>query len=177
MRPPATAKILSHTAVATLASAIHESGRSIVLTNGVFDLLHVGHLRYLEEARDLGDVLIVGLNSDASTRALKGPTRPINPEAERAELLAGLVCVDAVVIFPETTATRLVEAIRPDYWVKGGDYGSLEEALPRLPEAVTVQRLGGQVRLLPFVEGRSTSLLVERILGARGPGPGAGGQG
>ncbi|MGI8916362.1 MAG: D-glycero-beta-D-manno-heptose 1-phosphate adenylyltransferase [Chloroflexota bacterium] len=159
----AAEKVLTSPAAMELARRVHAAHHRIVLTNGVFDLLHVGHLRYLEAARGLGDVLIVGLNSDASTRALKGPTRPINPAQERAELLAGLACVDAVVIFPEATATRLIEAIRPDVWVKGGDYGSLEEALPRLPEAATVQRLGGEVRLLPFVEGRSTTLLVDRI--------------
>lgn len=163
MTAPAAAKVLSPEAAGDLARRLRRHGRRIVLTNGVFDLLHVGHLRYLQAARALGDALIVGLNSDASTRKLKGPTRPINPEGERAELLAGLACVDAVVIFSDATATSLVEAIRPDIWVKGGDYGSLEEALPRLPEAATVLRLGGAVRVLPFVEGRSTTLLVERI--------------
>jgi rfaE bifunctional protein nucleotidyltransferase chain/domain len=164
----AVAKILGRAAAADFARRLHLDHRRVVLTNGVFDLLHVGHLRYLQAARALGDALIVGLNSDASTRRLKGPTRPIHGEDERAELLAGLACVDAVVIFGEDTAVSLVEAIRPDLWVKGGDYGSLEEALPRLPEAATVQRLGGEVRLLPFVEGRSTTLLVERIRGMGG---------
>ena len=165
---PAAARIHSRAEAADLALRLRTPGRRIVMTNGVFDLLHVGHLRYLEAARQLGDALFVGLNSDVSTQAIKGPTRPIVPEQERAELLAGLHCVDAVVIFGEITASALVEAIRPDIWVKGGDYGSLAEALPRLPEAATVQRLGGEVRLLPFVEGRSTSLLVERIRRMRG---------
>lgn len=168
MTGAAAALVLSRTAAAELARRAHLKHHRVVLTNGVFDLLHVGHLRYLQAARALGDLLIVGVNSDASTRALKGPARPIVPEDERAELLAGLACVDAVTIFPETTAVSLVETILPDIWVKGGDYGSLEEALPRLPEAVTVQRLGGEVRLLPFVEGRSTTLLVERIRGMKG---------
>ncbi len=173
LRPGAT-RVLGRSEASLVAERLHSRGQRIVMTNGVFDLLHVGHLRYLEAARQLGDALFIGLNSDTSTRAIKGPTRPIVPDQERAELLAGLRCVDAVVIFPETTATALVEAIRPDIWVKGGDYGSLAEALPRLPEAATVQRLGGQVRLLPFIEGRSTSLLLERIVGgARGQGPGA----
>jgi rfaE bifunctional protein nucleotidyltransferase chain/domain len=162
---PAASKVLTLVDAVSLAREFHQDGRRIVLTNGVFDLLHVGHLRYLQAARALGDALIVGLNSDASTRTLKGPSRPINPEQERAELLAGLACVDGVVIFADLTAVGLVEAIRPDIWVKGGDYGSLDEALPRLPEAATVLRLGGEVRLLPFVEGRSTTLLVERIRG------------
>jgi rfaE bifunctional protein nucleotidyltransferase chain/domain len=161
----AASKVLSRTAAAELSRRARLDNRRVVLTNGVFDLLHVGHLRYLQAAHALGDLLIVGVNSDASTRALKGPARPIVPEDERAELLAGLACVDAVVVFPESTAVSLVEAIRPDIWVKGGDYGSLEEALPRLPEAASVQRLGGEVCLLPFVEGRSTTLLVERIRG------------
>jgi len=156
-------KVLSLPQATTFAQGLRQEGRSIVLTNGVFDLLHVGHLRYLEAARALGDSLIVGVNSDASTQVLKGPSRPIVPEQERAELLAGLRCVDAVVIFPEATAAVLVEAIRPDLWVKGGDYGSLAQALPRLPEAAIVQRLGGEVRLLPYTEDRSTTLLLERV--------------
>jgi rfaE bifunctional protein nucleotidyltransferase chain/domain len=164
----AAAKVLSRAAAAELARRAHLDGRRVVLTNGVFDLLHVGHLRYLQAARALGDLLIVGVNSDASTRALKGPARPIVPEDERAELLAGLACVDAVVVFPEPTAIGLVETIRPDIWVKGGDYGSLDEALPRLPEAMAVRLLGGEVRLLPFVEDRSTTLLVERIRTMKG---------
>jgi rfaE bifunctional protein nucleotidyltransferase chain/domain len=164
----AAAKVLSRAAAAELARRAHLDGRRVVLTNGVFDLLHVGHLRYLQAARALGDLLIVGVNSDASTRALKGPARPIVPEDERAELLAGLACVDTVVVFPEPTAIGLVETIRPDIWVKGGDYGSLDEALPRLPEAMAVRLLGGEVRLLPFVEDRSTTLLVERIRTMKG---------
>ena len=169
---PASDKVLDRAAVAELAAAARAEGRAVVLTNGVFDLLHVGHLRYLEAARGLGDLLIVGVNSDASTRALKGPERPLVPEGERAELVAGLACVDAAVVFPEPTAAALVEAIRPAVWVKGGDYGRLAEALPRLPEAAVVRRLGGEVRLLPFVEGRSTTRLVARI---RGGGTGDGG--
>lgn len=156
-------KVLDRAAVAALAASARRAGQRVVFTNGVFDLLHVGHLRYLEAARRLGDVLIVGVNSDASTRALKGPTRPIVPEGERAELLAGLACVDAVCIFGETAASDLVAAVRPHIYVKGGDYGSLEEALPKLPEAPVVLRHGGEVRLLPFVEGRSTTDLIRRL--------------
>lgn len=159
----AAEKVVSRDKAATLAKAARACGQRVVLTNGVFDLLHVGHLRYLEAARRLGDVLIVGVNSDASTRQLKGPARPVVPDQERAELLAGLACVDRVVIFPEATAAALVEAIRPAVWVKGGDYGDLAEAEARLPEAAVVRRLGGEVRLLPFVEGRSTTALIARI--------------
>jgi rfaE bifunctional protein nucleotidyltransferase chain/domain len=161
-------KVLDRDEVARRAALARSARQRVVLTNGVFDLLHVGHLRYLEAARHLGDLLIVGVNSDASARQLKGPTRPVVTERERAELVAGLACVDAAVVFPEATAVALVEAIRPDIWVKGGDYGSLEEALPRFPEAPVVRRLGGDVRLLPWSEGRSTTALIERI--ARGVG-------
>lgn len=160
---PSAVRVLSLSLAADFAQRQREADRRVVLTNGVFDLLHVGHLRYLEAARALGDSLIVGVNSDASTRVLKGASRPIVPEQERAELVGGLRCVNAVVIFPEVTAAALVEAVRPDFWVKGGDYGSLAEALPRLPEAALVQRLGGEVRLLPFIEDRSTTRLLEQI--------------
>ena len=162
--PGTRAGVVDRAAAVSLAEAARAAQRRAVLTNGVFDLLHVGHLRYLQAARALGDLLIVGVNSDASTRALKGPSRPLVPEDERAELLAGLACVDAVTIFAEPTATALLEALRPAVWVKGGDYGgSLEAALPRLPEVAVATRLGIAVRLLPFVEGRSTTALVERI--------------
>lgn len=159
----AAANVLDRAAVAALAASARRVGQHVVFTNGVFDLLHVGHLRYLEAARRLGDLLIVGVNSDASTRALKGQTRPIVPEGERAELLAGLKCVDAVCIFAEVAASDLVAAIQPHIYVKGGDYGTLEAALPKLPEAPVVLRHGGEVRLLPFVEGRSTTDLIRRI--------------
>jgi rfaE bifunctional protein nucleotidyltransferase chain/domain len=134
------------------------AGERIVFTNGCFDLLHVGHVRYLKAARQLGDRLVVGLNSDTSVRALKGPERPILPEDERAELLDALACVDAVVVFGERTADRAIEAVRPDLYVKGGDYDP-----DRIPETPLVRRLGGEVRVLPFVEGRSTTSLVARI--------------
>jgi rfaE bifunctional protein nucleotidyltransferase chain/domain len=135
-------------------------GDRLVLTNGCFDLLHVGHVRYLQAARALGDFLVVGLNSDASTRALKGPERPLVPEAERAEVLAALTCVDAVVIFDEPTAERLVEVLRPEVYVKGDDYTEAS-----LPEARLVHVYGGQVRLLPAIPGISTTALVARIRG------------
>jgi rfaE bifunctional protein nucleotidyltransferase chain/domain len=157
------AKVVTREQAAQRAAEARAAGQRVVLTNGVFDLLHVGHLRYLQAARALGDLLIVGVNSDASTRGNKGPARPLVSEDERAELLAGLSCVDLVVPFGEPTAGALVEAIRPHVWVKGGDYGSLEEALPRLPEAVLVRQYGGEVRLLPATEGRSTTGLIERI--------------
>ena len=135
-----------------------QAGKRVVFTNGVFDLLHVGHVRYLEEARRLGDVLIVGLNSDASTRAIKGASRPLLPQAEREELLLALKCIDAVVVFDEPTADKTIEALRPDVYVKGGDY-----AAQGPPETPTVERYGGQVRILQLVEGRSTSDVIETI--------------
>ena len=133
--------------------------RRVVLTNGHFDLLHVGHLRYLREAKALADILVVGLNSDASTRRLKGPGRPILPQEERAELLAALRCVDYVTIFEEDTAEELVQRLRPDVYVKGGDYAQGKA----LPEAKAVRAYGGEVRILALVPGRSTSALIERI--------------
>jgi rfaE bifunctional protein nucleotidyltransferase chain/domain len=146
------------TEAAARAQSARTEGKRVVFTNGVFDILHVGHVRYLEEARRLGDILIVGVNSDASTRALKGNGRPLMPQQEREELLLALRCVDAVVIFDEPTADRTIEALRPDVYVKGGDY-----AEPGPPERPTVERYGGQVRILQLVEGRSTTDVIETI--------------
>lgn len=134
------------------------AGSRVVFTNGVFDVLHVGHVRYLQEARTLGDVLVVGLNSDASTRAIKGERRPLVPQAERQELLEALRCVDAVVVFDEPTANTILEALKPDVYVKGGDY-----ATQGPPEAPTVRRYGGEVRTLQLIEGRSTTDLIDTI--------------
>lgn len=148
--------------VETIAPQVAEwrkVGGRTVFTNGCFDLLHVGHVRYLEAARALGDRLVIGLNSDSSVRALKGPSRPILPEAERAELLAALRCVDAVVLFDELTADRAIAAVIPDLYVKGGDYEP-----DMIPETPLVRRLGGDVAVLPFVEGRSTTSVIGRIL-------------
>lgn len=135
-----------------------EAGRSVVFTNGCFDVLHPGHVRYLEQARALGDLLIVAVNSDGSVRRLKGPDRPVNPVEDRGALLAALSCVDHVVVFEEDSPAALIEAVRPDVYVKGGDYP------PELvPEAPLVRRLGGQVRTLGYVADRSTSAIIERI--------------
>jgi D-glycero-beta-D-manno-heptose 1-phosphate adenylyltransferase len=142
------------------------AGISCVLTNGVFDLLHAGHVGYLERARALGDRLVIALNSDTSVRAIKGPLRPIVAQAERATLLAALRCVDAVTIFDTPTAEPVVAALQPAIYVKGGDYaradGTIDEA--RLPEARSARAYGGQVVLLPYAEGSSTSALIERIV-------------
>lgn len=135
-------------------------GKVVVLTNGCFDVLHVGHARYLNEARRLGDVLVVGVNDDASVARHKGPERPIVGQDDRAELVASLASVDYVVLFPEDTATALVTAIRPDIYVKGGEYGPDGK---ELPEAEAVQAYGGRVELLPMVPGRSTTDLIRHI--------------
>ena len=142
----------------TLVNRARRDELTVVFTNGVFDLLHVGHLRYLRQAHTLGDLLIVGLNSDASTRSIKGDHRPVVPQAERAELLEALQPVDAVVLFEERTAEHLVDALRPDIYVKGGDYQPAD-----LPEAAVVERYGGQVRILQFVEGHSSTDLIATI--------------
>jgi rfaE bifunctional protein nucleotidyltransferase chain/domain len=136
-------------------------GKTLVLTNGTFDVLHVGHLRYLQAARALGDILLVAVNSDASVRAYKGPGRPVVPQDERAELLAALRCVDYVTIFDEPTATHLVEALEPEIYVKGGDY-SASTGKP-LPEAETVRAHGGEVRIIPYVEGHSATDIIARM--------------
>lgn len=141
-------------------------GARLVLTNGVFDLVHAGHVGYLERARALGDLLVVALNSDASTRAIKGPLRPIVPQEDRAAVLGALRCVDHVTIFEEPTAEAVVAAVRPDVYVKGGDYAAAAAApdLERLPEARIVAGYGGRVALLPYAAGRSTSEIIRRIV-------------
>jgi rfaE bifunctional protein nucleotidyltransferase chain/domain len=139
---------------------MHRASRRVVMTNGHFDLLHVGHVRYLQGARRLGDALVVGLNSDASTRARK-PGRPLVPQEDRAELLAALACVDVVVIFDDLTANALVAALRPEIYVKGGDWG--QPGGPQPPEADIVSGYGGSVVYLPYVPDQSTSHIIERI--------------
>ena len=134
------------------------AGERVAFTNGSFDLFHVGHLRSLEQARALADLLVVGLNSDASVRAYKSPDRPVLPQAERSELLAGLACVDYVVVFDAPTAERLVAEIQPDIYVKGADY-----ATKPIPEAEIVREHGGRVELIPLEAGRSTSGLIDEI--------------
>ena len=132
--------------------------KTVVFTNGCFDILHAGHVRYLAAARDCGDILVVGLNSDASVHKLKGPGRPVNPAADRAEVLAGLRAVDHVVVFDEDTAEELVRRLQPDIYVKGGDY-----SLDRLPESAIVAAYGGRTVLVPMVEGRSTTNVIQRL--------------
>lgn len=141
-----------------VVAQIRAEGGTVVFTNGVFDLLHPGHVRYLQAARACGDALVVGVNSDRSVRANKGPSRPIVPEAERAELLAALACVDAVTIFDEDTPHRLIEQLQPDVLVKGADWPA-DQIIGR----DVVEARGGRVVRVPVEPGHSTSGLVERI--------------
>jgi D-glycero-beta-D-manno-heptose 1-phosphate adenylyltransferase len=145
---------------AAFARELQEAGRAVVFTNGVFDLLHPGHVRYLQAARREGDALIVGINSDRSVRAIKGLERPIVPEAERAELLAALACVDGVVIFDEETPHEIVDRLQPDVLVKGADW-----AADRIVGRDVVEARGGRVVRVPLETGWSTSDLIRRIRG------------
>jgi D-glycero-beta-D-manno-heptose 1-phosphate adenylyltransferase len=135
-----------------------ENWRPLVFTNGCFDLIHVGHVRYLRSAKSLGKTLVVGLNSDRSVQQLKGLSRPIVPEDQRAEVMAALKPVDAVIIFPEPTAIEMIEAISPDIYAKGGDY-----SIETLPEASTVNRYGGKIVLIQIEVPSSTTKIVQRI--------------
>ena len=146
--------------VAALRDELGDRGGRLVFTNGCFDLLHVGHVRYLREARALGDALVVALNSDDSVRRLKGAGRPVNSEADRAEILLALECVDRVVVFGEDRATALIEAIRPQVYVKGGDY-TPESLNPE--ERAALEAAGAEIRILSLVEGKSTSGTLSRL--------------
>lgn len=149
--------MLSVSEAVVFVESNRRTGKRIVFTNGVFDLLHPGHVRYLQAARREGDVLIVGLNSDRSVRSNKGPSRPIMPEQERAEVLAALACVDAVVLFDEETPAAIIERIQPDVLVKGADW-----AADAIVGRDTVEARGGKVVRVPIEEGWSTSAIIER---------------
>ena len=157
-------KIIDAERAATISKELRESGRRLVLTNGCFDLLHIGHARYLAAARQLGDALMVAINGDESVRTLKGEGRPLNTEAERAELIAALQSVDHVVIFPEVRATTLLEKVRPAIYVKGGDYTS---ASLDSEERAALEKAGAEIRILPFERGYSTSGLIEKLRALR----------
>ena len=144
--------------IEAFAAALRAAGVRVVFTNGCFDILHAGHVRYLAAARALGDYLILGLNSDASVRRLKGETRPVNSAEDRAEVIGALKSVDAVVIFGENTAEKLIGAVRPAVYVKGGDY-----TRETLPEARIVESYGGEVAFIPLVEGKSTTNIIARV--------------
>jgi D-glycero-beta-D-manno-heptose 1-phosphate adenylyltransferase len=153
-------KIVQPDRLAAIAESLHAQGHKLVLTNGCFDLLHTGHVRYLQAARALGDALAVAINGDDSVRVLKGEGRPLNTESDRAEIVAALACVDHVVVFPEVRVTRLIEKVRPAIYVKGGDYtpGSLDAE-----ERAALEKIGAEIRILPFEPGHSTSGLIERM--------------
>jgi D-glycero-beta-D-manno-heptose 1-phosphate adenylyltransferase len=150
-------KVVTLAGVLSAIAAAREQKKKIVTTNGCFDILHAGHVHYLAAARALGDLLVVGVNSDASVRALKGAGRPVNPEADRATVLAGLSSVDLVFIFNEKDPIGFLSRIKPDVHVKGGDYTG------RLPEQDTVEQNGGRVAIVPMVRGVSTTDIVRKI--------------
>jgi D-beta-D-heptose 7-phosphate kinase/D-beta-D-heptose 1-phosphate adenosyltransferase len=153
-------KILSLPESVALVEHLRHDGRTVVFTNGVFDILHPGHVRYLDDARREGDALIVGLNSDRSVRTIKGPSRPITPENERAEVLAALACVDAVVVFDEDDPQRIIDRLQPDVLAKGADW-----ALDRIIGRDAVETRGGRVVRIPLAEGYSTSAIIKKIQG------------
>jgi D-beta-D-heptose 7-phosphate kinase/D-beta-D-heptose 1-phosphate adenosyltransferase len=152
-------KIKARKELLRMIDDLKAEGKRIVFTNGCFDLLHVGHVRYLEKVKALGDVLVVGVNSDASVRKLKGPKRPIFPEEERMEILSGLGCVDYITLFNEIDPLKLITSLRPDVLAKGGDW-TKEQIVGK----EVVERSGGEVVIIPFVKGASTSNLIQTIL-------------
>ena len=151
--------IIDRENAAQFCEDLRRQGKKIVFTNGCFDIIHAGHVRYLTAAKNFGDVLIIGLNTDESVRRLKGASRPINNQADRAEVLLGLKAVDHVIYFGEQTAENLIAGVKPDIYVKGGDY-----TLETLPEAAIVQKYGGRVQLVNLVAGRSTTNVINKIL-------------
>jgi rfaE bifunctional protein nucleotidyltransferase chain/domain len=153
-------KIVDANDLTLIADSSRKRGKKLVLTNGCFDLLHLGHVRYLRAARALGDALVVAINGDDSVRRLKGDGRPLNPEGDRAEVVAALECVDHVVIFPEVRVSRLLEQVRPSIYAKGGDY-TVDTLAPE--ERAALEKIGAEVRILPFEPGYSTSGLIERM--------------
>ena len=147
-------KIQDRQAITKICRGLRKDGKKIVFTNGCFDILHAGHVRYLKQAKKLGDVLVIGLNSDTSVSAIK-PGRPVNSEKNRAEVLSGLASVDYIVLFREKTPYNLIKAVRPDMLVKGGDWK---------PEEIIGSDIAQETRSLPFVKGLSTSAVIEKIL-------------
>ena len=144
--------------IKALVDIIHNSGKTVVCTNGCFDILHVGHVRYLEATKAFADFSIVLLNSDKSVKSIKGPTRPINQENDRAELLSALKCVDYVVLFDEDSPRNLLDEIKPDVYTKGADY-----TMETLPEADIMRKNGTRVEFIKFVEGKSTTGIVKKM--------------
>jgi len=170
-------KLKSAAELAVIRDQMEESGKKLVFTNGCFDLLHAGHVRYLQQARELGDALLVALNGDPSVRALKGPDRPLNPEADRAEVLCALECVDFVTIFPTVRVTDVIREVKPQVYAKGGDY--TPESLDR-EEYQALMEAGSKIEILGLVPGRSTTSIIQKMsapkklrLGVLGSGKGS----
>jgi rfaE bifunctional protein nucleotidyltransferase chain/domain len=163
VRLEATGRVLSRSDAAAFAQRLRDAGKTVVFTNGVFDLIHPGHVRYLREARSLGDVLIVGVNADESVRRNKGEGRPVTREDERAELVAALACVDAVTVFGEDTPAEIIRAIQPDVLVKGADW-----AADQIVGRETVEARGGKVVRIAVEEGHSTTALLDTIRARKG---------
>lgn len=151
-------KILERKILQEKLEALRKEGKKIAFTNGCFDILHVGHVRYLREAKKTADVLVLGLNSDSSVRSIKGEKRPLTPEEERAEILASLECIDFVTVFPELTPLELINYLKPDIIIKGGDWTE-----DKIVGRDDVKKWGGRVIIIPEVEGRSTTNIVEKI--------------
>ena len=154
--------IVDRSKIADFCQVLRDGGQKVVFTNGCFDILHAGHVRYLQQARSYGDCLVLGLNTDASVRRLKGPERPINNELDRAEVVGALKSVDYVVFFDEPRAEALIQQVHPDVYVKGGDY-----TIETLPEGQIVLGYGGQVALVQLVAGRSTTNVIAKIQGQK----------
>ena len=152
--------LVDRSKIAELCQILRDGGQKVVFTNGCFDILHAGHVRYLAKARSYGDCLVLGMNTDASVQRIKGPTRPINNQADRAEVAGALKSVDYVVFFDEPTAEEIIQEVHPDVYVKGGDY-----TLETLPEGRIVRGYGGSVELVKLVEGRSTTNVIAKIKG------------
>ena len=151
-------KVIRREEVTKLVSDLHKMGKTVVTTNGCFDILHVGHVRYLQKTKSFADVLIVLLNSDKSVRSIKGPTRPINNEDDRSEILCALSCVDYVVLFNENSPRNLLDEIKPDVYTKGADY-----TMETLPEADIMKKNNTRVEFISFVEGKSTTGIIEKM--------------
>lgn len=151
-------KLISRESAVQLCNDLRKTGNKVVFTNGCFDVLHAGHVRYLNAAKRFGDILILGLNTDSSVKTFKGDLRPINSELDRAEVISGLEAVDYVVLFGERTSYELVDALRPAIYVKGGDYAGIE-----FPEKILVEGYGGSVEFVSLVEGRSTTNVIEKM--------------
>ena len=151
-------KLVDSKSILEIVCNLKKENKTVVMTNGCFDILHAGHVRYLKMSKKCGDVLVVGLNSDSSVKALKGESRPINNQSDRAEVLSGLEAVDYIVLFDEISPVKLLETIKPDIYTKGADY-----TIETLPEAKTVQSYGGRIEFIQLVEGKSTTKIIDKI--------------